>query len=103
MKYEWITINDERVAVKKGIEGYRIVKPIKNEDGTLNLKNLLIGGSWIQLLIIVGIILLVLGLANEYTSNLKITSACLRALPDYIDLSLYIKNPTLNNTGFLFP
>ena len=35
---------NERVYLKKGLFGYRVVHPIKNKDGTTNWINLLIGG-----------------------------------------------------------
>ena len=36
--------NEEKVYLKKDILGWRVVHPIKNEDGTTNWLNLLIGG-----------------------------------------------------------
>ena len=36
---------EEIVYLKKGWDGYRVVYPIKNEDGTTNWLNLLCGGK----------------------------------------------------------
>ena len=37
-------VEGDIINLKKGMFGYRVVHPIKNEDGTTNLINLLIGG-----------------------------------------------------------
>lgn len=50
---------DEKIYMKKGrFSGWRIVYPLKNEDGSWNMKNLLIGGNWTFLFKVV----LILGL-----------------------------------------
>ena len=78
-----ITIGDETIYVKKSrVFGWGIIKPNKNEDGSTNWFNLLIGGSWLRLIILILIIILILGIAKEYTNNLK---TCQMAL-DYYNL-----------------
>ena len=56
----------ENIYFKKDMFGYRIVHPIKNEDGTINVINLLFGGT--RNLINLIIILLIMG-ALLYTYN----------------------------------
>ena len=99
-KIKWIGIEDERVALKKGLTGWRVVFPIKNEDNTINWKNLLLGGSIWRLIGILVLVLLILYAFSEYTQLLNITEACLRALPDNINLQLYLDNPKLNSSVF---
>lgn len=91
-----IEIEGERVYLKKNKLGYKVVYPIKNKDGTINLKHLISGGSWWNLLIVTVVVIIILGLINEYYSNIKVASACLRALPDYVNLIPYLENPNLN-------
>lgn len=72
-----LIINDERVFIKKSkIFGWGIVKPYRI-DGKINWKNLLIGGSWINFIRLVLIILLVAGCIYEYTSAVNVANECL--------------------------
>jgi hypothetical protein len=66
MKYKWIDIDNERVAVRKSLGEWRVVYPIKNEDNSYNWKNLLIGGSWFNLFKLIGIVGLILFFAWSY-------------------------------------
>ena len=52
-------VDGEIINLKKGTFGYRVVHPIKNEDGTTNWINLLIGG-WGNLAILIFIMLVIL-------------------------------------------
>jgi len=70
-------LDGERVFIKKSkIFGWRVVFPIKI-DGKTNWKNLLIGGSWINFAIMVFILLILLGVANEYITAVRIANECL--------------------------
>jgi len=49
----------EGLYIKKGFDGYRVVYPMKNEDGSMNWKNIISGGSYwnfVKIAIILGII-----------------------------------------------
>lgn len=60
----------ENIYLKKDMFGYRIVHPVKNEDGTINYLNLLFGGK--RNLINLIIILLVMGLLiYSYQHDIK--------------------------------
>ena len=52
-------VNGEVVNLKRGMFGYRVVHPHKNEDGTINWINLLIGG-WENFWILIFIMLVIL-------------------------------------------
>jgi hypothetical protein len=95
-----VIIDGEKVSLTKGRTNWKVVYPIKI-DGKIVWKNLLAGGSWWNLVGVGIAVFVLIGLMNEYVSNIKLTSACLRALPDYISLIPYLDNPELNNT-FLF-
>ena len=62
---------EDKVFLKKGYKGWEIVHPIKNEDGSINWKNLLCGGSWWNWIIVGVIVAVTLGVLYEYSSNLE--------------------------------
>jgi Na+/pantothenate symporter len=96
-----IEIEGHKVFLKGKKDSWRVIHPYK-VDGKIVWKNLLANGSWWNWVIIAFLVFVILGAFNEYANNLKVTSACLRALPDYINLDFYIQNPLLNSTTF-FP
>ena len=83
-KIEKIEVNGEVVYFKKGIDGWNIVNPIKNEDGSWNLKNLLIGGSWFKFGILVAIVILILLATQEYSNAVRMANECLANNPTII-------------------
>jgi hypothetical protein len=92
-----VEIEGKRVFLKKSGDSYRVIHPIK-VDGKIVWKNLISGGNWWNLLIVGFVVIVILGAMNEYANTLKIASTCLRALPDHINLQMFIDNPTLNST-----
>ena len=66
----------EKVYLKKGFKGWQVVHPIKNENGSINWKNLLIGGSWWNLIITLVIVGVMLGLLYEYSSSINTLLDC---------------------------
>ncbi len=56
--------------VKQG-KNYRVVHPIKNEDGSWNWFNLFTGGSWFNVIVVGAIVLITLAILQEYSSNVK--------------------------------
>ncbi|MFP4457177.1 MAG: hypothetical protein ACLFPS_05900 [Clostridia bacterium] len=102
-KIKEVLIDGERINLKKSNLGWKVVHPIKNPDGSINWKNLITGGSWWNLLIVAFLVIIILSAINEYYSNVKLASACLRALPDSINLGLYLDNPNLINNFTLIP
>ena len=69
-------IDGEIVYFKKDFLGWHVVHPWKNEDGTINWFNLLTGGSWLHLLIMVGLVILICLAILEYTSNINVLLNC---------------------------
>lgn len=61
----------EGLYIKKSLGEYRIVYPIKNDDGTFNWKNFLIGGSWFNLIKTTLIILALIALTLSYNHDVK--------------------------------
>lgn len=64
---------DENIYMKKSMGHWRVVYPINNEDGSINWKNMITGGSWLRFFAVIIIILIILGVAYEYTTNIKIS------------------------------
>ena len=72
MDFKKIEIEGETVCMKKSFNGWREIHPIKNEDGKINWKNLICGGSWWNLILVVVFVLVALGAIHEYRSNLSL-------------------------------
>lgn len=62
----------EKIWLRKGLTGWKVVHPIKNEDGSWNWKNLLAGGSWWNLLFVIIIVGVVCLAIVEYVFNINI-------------------------------
>lgn len=75
-KYCKIEINGEVVYLRKTFLGWGIIHPIKINN-KINWKNLLIGGSWIKLGILIIFLLIILGCLSEYSNAIKIANECL--------------------------
>jgi len=76
-KVREIELDGKRIFISKSnLFGYKVVKPIK-VDGKINWKNLITGGSWKNLIIIIIFVLILLGAINEYTQAIKLANDCL--------------------------
>ena len=74
---EKVKLGDDTIYLNKGKLGkWNIVHPIKI-DGKINWKNLLAGGSWLNLLKIAGVVILVLGCLHEYSTAVSMLNKCL--------------------------
>ena len=68
---------EDKVYLKKGIFGWRIVHPYKNPDGTFNYANLFFGG-WSNLILTLLLVALVLiGIYAHYHDLDAIRNSCL--------------------------
>lgn len=71
-----VFIGEEKIYLKKDFIGWHVIHPWKNEDGTINWFNTLTGGSWWHILITFIIVLLIVGVIYEYTSNINTLLSC---------------------------
>lgn len=94
-----ILLDKEKIYLKKSRFGYRVVNPIRNNDGSYNLKNLLIGGSWINIIIVGIIVTVILGCLWEYSTNVSNLLECIKN-PYSSDFCISLKNQ-LNNVSNL--
>jgi hypothetical protein len=85
-----VHIDGEVVYLRKDVLGWHTVFPNKNKDGTRNWKNLIAGGSWIKLILIIGFVLICIGAIFEVSHIVKIANECLNP-------KLNISNINLNN------
>ena len=91
--------------VRDKLFGYRIVHPIKNKDGTLNWKNLLIGGSWGNLLMVVALVALMVYLVWQYNQDISqavecCNAACTNLVGDINSNMPRPSYPSFNISGF---
>ena len=77
-----VEVNGERIYLKKNwLLGWGIIHPLRNEDGTINWKNVIAGGSWFKLLILGFIIAVILGAIHEYSAAVQVANDCLNKTP----------------------
>lgn len=75
-KLDKVFLKGENVYLRKGKIGWRVVHPIKNEDGSTNWFNLLTGGSWWNVFFVAVIVFLICFVIWEYTHNINILLSC---------------------------
>jgi hypothetical protein len=80
-KFKTLWIDDTLVHLKKDGKSYRVVHPIRNEDGSINWFNLFTGGSWKNIIVTTIIILVILGLLLEYSQNINMFLNCFKDIP----------------------
>lgn len=75
-----INVNGKQVCLKQNKQGdrFKVIYPVKNEDGTINWFNLFTGGSIANLIIIAIIIIVTLGVLYEYSANINMFLDCFR-------------------------
>ena len=67
---------DDNIEVRKDFLGWKLVYPIKNEDGSINWKNLILGGSWYNFFKVILLVAFLLGTLWLYFKDL---SVCMEA------------------------
>jgi len=70
-------VNGNTIYLREKKGKYRVVYPIKNEDGSWNWKNMISGGDWWNLVWVTIFIVVALGCIFEYISNIRIGAECL--------------------------
>jgi hypothetical protein len=73
-----VSVDSETINLKKSILGnWKVVYPIKNEDGNWNFKHLITGNSWWNIIILVILIGIIYGCINEYSTAVNLANECL--------------------------
>lgn len=83
--------NNEKIWMKKSMGEWKVVYPITNEDGSINWFNLITGGSWIKLLIVIVIVLMIIGVFYEYTTNLNFCNQLINNINNQTNIPIYLK------------
>ena len=90
MEIKKIEIEGEKIYLKNSQTfGWNVVYPVKNDDGSINFFNLITGGRWINLFIILSIVLIIIGVSYEYTVNVEY---CARVIKEYNQFKINISN-----------
>ena len=84
-KIQKVRVNEEEIHLKKDFMGWRVVHPIKKDEKlnwnnfyrVINWENLIAGGSWYKLIILILAILIILGAINEYTTAIGEYNTCI--------------------------
>jgi len=61
----------EGLYIKKSFDGYRVVYPWKNDDGTSNWFNILVGGTWWSLIKVSILVFIILAVSWSYAHDTK--------------------------------
>ena len=75
-KLDKVFLKGDIVYLRKARSGWRVIHPIKNEDGSINWFNLLTGGSWWNVLFVGVVVFLICFAIWEYTHNIEILMSC---------------------------
>lgn len=62
----------EGLYVKKSFDGYRVIYPARNDDGSMNWFNLLTGGSYWNIIKVSIVVLMLLGLSWSYARDIRV-------------------------------
>jgi len=71
----------DKVYLKKDIFGWRVVHPIRNEDGTLNWSNLLFGGKR-NLVFLIALLLIASFVLYAYSHDIKVIESHYQEIVD---------------------
>jgi hypothetical protein len=89
-------VDGEKVYLKKGAYfGWRVIRQIKNEDGSWNWKNLISGGSWLRLILIIGFVAICLGAIFEVAHFIELANECVEKKEIAKDIILNWSNLSL--------
>lgn len=94
-KQEEIKIGEETIFMKKSFDGWRVIYPIKNKDGSFNWKHLIFGGNIWSFIKILAVFILLIFATIIYHYDTETCSNTLRNI-DKICKEL-IKNNTQTN------
>lgn len=81
MKIHKIQIDSKDVFISQRDSSFKVVKPWKKEDGSWNWFNILTGGSWWNLGLVAFAVVIILGLLNEYSTNIGILQETAKRCP----------------------
>lgn len=75
-KHHKVKIGEETIYLRESYLGWEVIHPYKI-DGKINWKNIIAGGSWLRLLIMIIIVSIIIGCISEYSTVLKVANDCI--------------------------
>ena len=75
----------EKVYLKRSFDGWRVVHPWRNDDGSMNWFNFFTGGSWWNIVFVVGIVAILVSIFFEYSSNIQFFMECFKT-PEQLEV-----------------
>lgn len=73
-----VNLDGHDVFISQREDNFRVVKPWRNEDGTFNWFNFMTGGSWKNLILVAAVVIIILGVFYEYSTNINTLLDCFR-------------------------
>ena len=92
-KTKEVFIDGEVVYLKNDFLGWHVTHPIKI-DGKIDYKNLIAGGSWLKLFLIILFVIIMIMAIIEYTESLRFCAELIASQkdnivnPDFLNISL---------------
>lgn len=77
METKEVNVDGESIYLKRDIFGWHTVNPLKDKDGKIIWKNLIAGGSWIKLFLIIGFVIICIGAMFEVSHIVSVANDCL--------------------------
>jgi hypothetical protein len=84
MQRHKVVLDNKTVFISQNGTDFRIIHPLRNEDGSWNWFNILTGGSWTNVIIVAVAVFIICGLLWEYSSNINLLKDCFR-VPGMLD------------------
>ena len=84
-----VIVNEEKIHLKKDRFGWRVIHPVKNDDGSWNWKNFLVGGSYWNLLKVGAIVGIILFMCWAYKHDMQMCEHLLECGAKCIDPLYY--------------
>ena len=78
-KIEEVEVNGERVYLRKSLLGWGVVHPYQKiyNNGKINWKNLISGGSWLKLGITILMVVIILLCLYDWANAIRVANQCL--------------------------
>ena len=92
-KTKEVFIDGEVVYLKKDFLGWHVTYPVKI-DGKIDYKNLIAGGSWLKLFLVIAFVIIMVLAINEYVNSLRFCSSLIANQssnilnPNFLNISL---------------
>lgn len=99
-KIKEVIVGEDKIYMRKSFDGWRIVYPIKNPDGSWNMTNLILGGSIWKFLKFLMIFLFLIGAIYVYHLDTQTCTETLRHINDTCAMmKINTQNPYITPIG----